>query len=962
MDSLDMELFNDSFKKSKSSTSIFKDSNVQLDRDMKKKVIFKDPNEDDSLTDLLSDEEISLKEKKTLLATGSKSSLMEDLFKIKPSVPSAMSMKSNNGLESKFNFEYRNGNELFLQKPSNHLASKNNSILLQNESSMKTHIQKLKTISTNEEDILMNLVDKPGMIDDKSRRSSLQENLFENKPRSSVTMDSIAPKNIKKMESEVSIQSSEFVNTTQKPKSQLNNQSIKLSTKESRRGRRNTKIINDPLGLLSTGLLPDQSFKQVTNENVSSKDSTIQNPKLEENLPEWLGGTKKLEDKHLDEIKKETQSKNRLSDKIMEESTSKGNIEPQNVKNSKDAITADINGSETVYIPEHFSLLFSTQFNQQAAIMTMQQQEHELKTATVLSQQNEQLNKVSDAQHSVLCNQEKQFNSLLKLQLEKQLLLENQIKMQQERINQYIQTLMAQPISALSTTSIYTTCKSEECEKDLENKKEEMKDTIKMLQIQISKLESTLSTINERHTNEMTCQTEYYVRQISFLKEAIIKLEERARQEIEFLEADYVAKFEKLRNEKMQIENLYKEEIHNIKSEHAEHIEELNKLHSQHVKIMQKEYSNIIESICRAKQTENEIIETITSRKVDIEDMLEKVNFIIECMKKNTEKIELKDNEVMERRETYLKVYENDIKVQQLDLKNQNSVLEERHDKFIKTTEIFSTRLTQLITELEKQTTQNNEGQEMLKNRTANLLRERELFEEKVKWERDYLQTLKESWMNEQERQLRVLVEERETLAAEKAQLKILSRLKTNNGNIAKIELEAAIKTTQEVIACANQEKLKWQDKINELNVHKQILQDKENLLVVRAKELENLTQSALTKKEEGIKALKDAKHLENQHKEKLELLHLQLKALMEREKRIGNEQYNDIQGRMISVSCETEKPERDLNVPHNFQTEILPFSVMHSTSQITSELMKIVDPNLIMLKLNLDDHYDTNA
>lgn len=78
--------------------------------------------------------------------------------------------------------------------------------------------------------------------------------------------------------------------------------------------------------------------------------------------------------------------------------------------------------------------------------------------------------------------------------------------------------------------------------------------------------------------------------------------------------------------------------------------------------------------------------------------------------------------------------------VQQLDLKNQNSVLEERHDKFIKTTEIFSTRLTQLITELEKQTTQNNEGQEMLKNRTANLLRERELFEEKVKWERDYLQ------------------------------------------------------------------------------------------------------------------------------------------------------------------------------------------------------------------------------
>lgn len=41
MDSLDMELFNDSFKKSKSTTSVLKDANMQLDNDIKKKVLFK---------------------------------------------------------------------------------------------------------------------------------------------------------------------------------------------------------------------------------------------------------------------------------------------------------------------------------------------------------------------------------------------------------------------------------------------------------------------------------------------------------------------------------------------------------------------------------------------------------------------------------------------------------------------------------------------------------------------------------------------------------------------------------------------------------------------------------------------------------------------------------------------------------------------------------------------------------
>lgn len=55
--------------------------------------------------------------------------------------------------------------------------------------------------------------------------------------------------------------------------------------------------------------------------------------------------------------------------------------------------------------------------------------------------------------------------------------------------------------------------------------------------------------------------------------------------------------------------------------------------------------------------------------------------------------------------------------------------------------------------------------------------------------------------------------------------------------------METAIKTAQDANASASREKLKWQEKINELNVYKEILQDKENLLILHAKELEYLTQ-----------------------------------------------------------------------------------------------------------------------
>lgn len=55
--------------------------------------------------------------------------------------------------------------------------------------------------------------------------------------------------------------------------------------------------------------------------------------------------------------------------------------------------------------------------------------------------------------------------------------------------------------------------------------------------------------------------------------------------------------------------------------------------------------------------------------------------------------------------------------------------------------------------------------------------------------------------------------------------------------------METAIKTAQDANASASREKFKWQEKINELNVYKEILQDKENLLILHAKELEYLTQ-----------------------------------------------------------------------------------------------------------------------
>ncbi|KAK1120261.1 hypothetical protein K0M31_012622 [Melipona bicolor] len=172
---------------------------------------------------------------------------MEDLFKIKNPVTSA-SIKSNNELE--FQFEQGDSNQLSSQELNGYSTFENN-LISQTELSKQKNTQKLRSISQNEKSNLASLTNNSDAID-KAKRASLKEHLFENQPHLSNVMDSII---FKKAESQTMAQS---INAIQESKLNTTDLLTKSATKEFRRGRRNTKIINDPLGLLS-----DQNFELV---------------------------------------------------------------------------------------------------------------------------------------------------------------------------------------------------------------------------------------------------------------------------------------------------------------------------------------------------------------------------------------------------------------------------------------------------------------------------------------------------------------------------------------------------------------------------------------------------------------------------------------------------------------------------------------------------------------------------
>ncbi|XP_043675929.1 paramyosin-like isoform X1 [Vespula pensylvanica] len=956
IDNLDNDLLNSSFKKASRTKIDTEDSTLLNNTDIKKKVLFKDFNKDDPLADLISDEEEIPLKQKNVVTQNAKSTLMESLFGIKTITSSASSIRSSDRPIhplSDVSTDNINLVKSSLNQDSQ-LNLKDESIISENKPLKQVNIHKTQSTSYINDGTTASSLNKLKSATGKSQKSLLIEDLFGNRQHSTSiqninsqqTLDSPGTKTITEYTADVIKEDNPIKSTM------LGYAPTVSVSRESRRGRKTSSIIHDPLGLLSS---PQAEY---TSELIFKKTETAEDSNKKksanQNLPEWLGGTKTSDNKKLQEV--EQSSLHNIEQDITQQNPSFENTQIRHNYTSKAIETDNDDMNNTAVRDEELPILIGTQFDQHAAIMTMQQQEHELRTATTLSHQNDQLSKLIETQKYKLTEQEKQFNMLIKKQMDRQILLEAQMRQQQERINHYIQTLMAQPTSLPIPINFSMNQTTEDTKE--EDTKVVLEKSIDKLESEKLYLENILKSLNERHEYELIIHEDSYKRQITFLQETMDKLEKRFRHEIETLQNDYELQIEKIKAEKIQIEMAYKEEIENLKKEHVKSIQEIYERHSININILQKEHSQTLENISRAKECENLAVTAVTTLKSDMEEMLHKTSILITNIKTVHEKLKKKDEKIDKTKDEYLKLEKEYLEAERQSTERQKGILEEERKEIVESMKKLELQFVQLTSDIQKRSLQYDEAEERLKTKEQTLTKEREIFEQKVIWEHKHLESLKDAWIKEQERQLGLIAQERETVVTERAKLEVFDRLKCDD--MAKAELEAAIKAAQNANNRANQERLKWQEKIRELEIQQQQIQGKENELILRAKELENLTQSALTKRDEGIKALKQAHQIDNQHKERLGQLQLQLEVLAQRETKIASEKLHLARERLALRTSQTEKPVKDIkaNIHSMYEDGSAVLSEL-PTSQVIPSYMDIIDPQLIMLKLNLDDQLD---
>ncbi|KAG8038943.1 hypothetical protein G9C98_003250, partial [Cotesia typhae] len=765
---------------------------------------------------------------------------------------------------------------------------------------------------------------------DRTKKSSIMEDLFGSKPRAIASNESNLDKPVtRNLGSEESIASSKpFVLST-------------AGSRESRRPRPKSININDPLGMLGI-----QDTTQSKEENPKEQIATNTNDDLSNDLPEWLSGKKKTNN----------DSNKQMNNPILK--TDKSDVQ-NSIDNAKPPILNQDNllQRNTISLPD-ISSLTNTQFDPQISIVAMQEQEHKLRAATLLSQQTYQLNNIVENQKSKLNDQEKIFDTFIKQQIDRQSMLETQIKLQQARIDHYIQALSTQKMTLPSGLSFENKDSISMTDKQ-NDEKLESEYFIHTLEIKKDNLEHLADIMKDKNEREIKILEDSHETQIRLMEESINKLEKRFRQQIEEIENDYEKRIEKLSNEKTQQEIYFKEQIENLKADHDKAIKDIHIRHSQQIDLLQKEHIITLENISRAKEVEQQTVDFIKSHKIDVNSILERVQKVSDGFEILYDQVRNRDTDGIIKRENSLKKQEETLKALMEQLNTQQEILNSERKQLM----IIAKKLESDTSELTHQFVENNksinERETRLDLQEKSLINERNLFQEQVKWEREHIQCLKEAWIAEQKQQLHLLANEREAVAAERAKLEVFNNLKLNSDDIVKTELEAAIKAAHEATHQANEERRRWQEKSELLLTEHRRNEAKERQLMQTAKDLEELTQAAVIKREEGLQALREAQRIEKQHKDRLNQLQSQLEAVAERENKIAAEKISLARERLSLRVYQNEAPEKDI-MNDSYCSQIKD-SIYITSPQVQTHFKDIVDPKLLLLKLNLDNKFDTS-
>ncbi|XP_057652983.1 fas-binding factor 1-like [Diorhabda carinulata] len=503
----------------------------------------------------------------------------------------------------------------------------------------------------------------------------------------------------------------------------------------------------------------------------------------------------------------------------------------------------------------------------QNSYTALHQQESLLLVSIQFKKYEEVLKDIQEKQNFILGQQERQFKNFIDDYILKQHAVENNIKLQQERINNQIKLLVTDHVDKLQSDTDVNDDKKEEDLKDL------------------------LSKLKQRHDEELFIMEESYKKQMDMVEKSAANVEENVQKELKNLEDLYDKKLQNFKTNYDEEISYYKEKIKILEEQYKNEIKIIKDVHAEKIDELKSEHAVQIDYIKQMKTKEDNLLR-------EGHELSQKIDTGINILGNNLQILQGIEDKVIKNYDVLALAREQSIQAKEKEIIMMKKCLE----KCRESAENERSQLLSLIRNLElKLAEQNTNAQEdrwALQQATATLTarckaieREAEYGRNIIEREREQLKTLKETLLGEQEKMVMQLTEEKLQLASEKSKLETSAKI-SNSYEVerVKIEAETAIKEAKCLSERLNRERALLQREKIELNALKQNLMERERELEDKESEMEFLVQDTQKKLKEDKQVLSEAKRMEATYKEKLKELQAQWVLLSNREKKLAED------------------------------------------------------------------------
>ncbi|XP_055691186.1 cingulin-like protein 1 [Lutzomyia longipalpis] len=603
---------------------------------------------------------------------------------------------------------------------------------------------------------------------------------------------------------------------------------------------RSTSAIPDPLGLFSDTREKDSGKQEVA---PSSKSAPV----------DWLGlGT------DAKEVPKPIEQKASVVDRAP----------PQPVVQHEE-------------IPDTAKQILSSE----TALQTMRQQETQLVVASQLKNQERALVDIQARQADLLRRQEVQFSELMQKQMQRQSVLEENIKRQQEKINSHLEALINQPILPGISPRIPLDAGTEDAKTET-IEVVELKADVRRLELEKLRLEDLLSNVKSNHEEELILMERSHKKQISVLEETLQSLENRLKSENTSLEEFYMRKLSKLDEEKTTLVKEAEERLEELKVHQKEALETMRIGYETDIQHLREDHKRIIENIRESKLMEFSVMQENSS----YIQQLKTASSFLESASGNIENLKETLNERISGIEAD--------KARELEAKERQMAEEMRRiERSRDLAEAERLRLVDLVATLDDKITklsqEASEEQWMLKEKLTTLEverrsfeRERDLVREEQKRHEKRIEDMKMLAQQEHQRLMEQIEDERRKLTEERLKLEMLEKI--NPGRTTKAEVEIALKVAEDAAREVDKERENLMKLQRECETVRRQLQDRENALKRKEVDVETAIRTAQAREAAAEGALESAKATEVQLFQKYQQLSQNTKDLCQREEKLS--------------------------------------------------------------------------